>query len=87
MHFGLDLFFQDHFALSEDFLDVGTQFARFGIDDLEFLLDADGEDVAVFFHRWRRPRHSAVGDEFVSGRLETTDHYFAHPVVQFMAKG
>jgi hypothetical protein len=47
MHLGLDLFFQDHFALGENFLDVRTELARFRIDDLEFLFDADGENVVV----------------------------------------
>ena len=40
MHLGLDLLLQRHFAFAEDLLNVGAQFARFRIDDLELFLNS-----------------------------------------------
>jgi hypothetical protein len=37
---GFDLFLQHHFAIGQDLLNVRTQLARLGIDDLQFFLDA-----------------------------------------------
>ena len=43
VHLGLDPLLQDELALVEDLLDVGAQLPRLGIEDLELLLDAEGE--------------------------------------------
>ena len=45
VHLRLDVLFQRHFAIVKNLLNVGTQLARFRIDDLEFLLDPEGEYV------------------------------------------
>ena len=86
MHLRFDLFLQDHFSLSEDFLDMRTQLARFRIDDLELFLNADGEHVLVFSHRWGSRLSLPVRDQSISGRLKATDHHFAHPLMQFVAE-
>ena len=41
------LLLQNRFAALEDLLDVGTQLARLRIDQLEFLLDAEGKDMII----------------------------------------
>ena len=50
MHLGFDLLFQHDFAAFEDLLNVRTELARFRIDDLKFLLDAERENVAFIWH-------------------------------------
>ena len=45
MHLRLDVFLQQHLPVGQQLLDAGTQSARDRVDDLEFLLDAKGEDV------------------------------------------
>ncbi len=45
VHFRFDLFLQDHFTVGENLLDVRTQFARLGIDELQFFLDPESENV------------------------------------------
>ena len=52
VHLGLDVFLERHVTLLvfENLLDVGSQFARLGIDDLELLLDAEGEGVLFVAH-------------------------------------
>ncbi len=51
MHLGLDPLLHDHLPVAENLLDMRAQFPRLGIHDLEFLLNAKGEDV-VFLHAW-----------------------------------
>ncbi len=50
VHLGLDAFLQDQLALVEHLLDVRAQLPRLRIDDLEFLLDAEGEGGALDRH-------------------------------------
>ena len=45
MHLRFDALFQKHLAVRQNLLDVRTQLARLRIDDLEFLFDAESEDV------------------------------------------
>ena len=45
VHLRLDVFLQDFLPSVENLLNVGTELARFRIDDLEFLLDPEGEYV------------------------------------------
>ncbi len=45
VHLGLDLFVEYDFSFAEDLLNVGTQFTRFRIDDLELFLDPEGVNV------------------------------------------
>ena len=45
VHLRFDVLFQSDFAVVENLLNVGTQLARLRIDDLEFLLDPEGENV------------------------------------------
>ena len=47
VQFGLQLLLQNRFAALDDLLDVGTQLARLRIDQLEFLLDAEGKDMII----------------------------------------
>jgi len=42
---GFGALLQNQFAVGQNLLDVRTQLARFRIDNLEFLLDTEGEDV------------------------------------------
>src|SRR5438477_3351421 len=51
MHLRLNVLFQNHFAAGENLLNVRTQLARFRIDDLEFFLDSESEDVILRAHR------------------------------------
>ena len=48
MQLRFDLLLQNDFTVGENLLDVRTQFARLGIDDLQFFLDAESENVIVF---------------------------------------
>src|SRR5450631_295171 len=50
VHLRLDLLFQNHFAVGQNFLDVRTQPARLRIDNLEFLLDAESEHMIASAH-------------------------------------
>src|SRR6266702_1446658 len=50
VHLGLDALLQNHFAAIQNLLDVRSQFACFRIDDLEFLLDAESEDMITSLH-------------------------------------
>ena len=50
VHLRFDVFFQCDFAVVENLLNVGAQLARLGIDDLEFLLDPEGENVFWVTH-------------------------------------
>ena len=50
VHLRLDVLFQNHFAVGQNFLDVRTQLARFRIDDLKFLFDAESENVIASAH-------------------------------------
>ena len=45
-----DPLLQNHLAVSENLLDVRTELARLGIDDLKFFLDAESEDVFSCAH-------------------------------------
>ncbi len=45
VHLRFDVFLQGDLAVVENLLNVGTQLARFRIDDLEFLFDPEGEYV------------------------------------------
>ena len=49
-----DLLFQNNFAVGENLLDMRTQFARLGIDDLQLFLNTEGENVIGM----PRPRRS-----------------------------
>jgi hypothetical protein len=44
---GFDAFLQDHSAIGKELLDVRTQFARLRIDDLEFFLNAESENMVL----------------------------------------
>jgi hypothetical protein len=44
MHLRLDPLFQRHPSAFQDLLNVRPKFARLRIDNLEFLLNAEGED-------------------------------------------
>ena len=55
VHLRLDLLVQCHRAGAENLLNVRTQFARLRIDDLEFLLDPEGEDVISRAHVPQQP--------------------------------
>ena len=50
MHLRLDVLFQDHLAVGQHLLNVRAQLSRLRIDDLEFLLDAESEDVIFRAH-------------------------------------
>lgn len=50
VHLGLDAFFQKHFAVCQNLLDVRAQLTRFRIDDLKFLLDSERKNVGVRAH-------------------------------------
>jgi pyruvate-ferredoxin/flavodoxin oxidoreductase len=41
---------ENHFTVGQNLLNVRTQFARLRIDDLEFLLDPESEDVLFRAH-------------------------------------
>src|ERR1051325_2287765 len=45
MELGFDLLLQYHSAVGKNLLDVRTQFPRLRIDDLQFFLDSEGENV------------------------------------------
>src|ERR1700693_2918278 len=45
MHLRLNMLFEDHLAVGQHLLNVRAQLSRLRIDDLEFLLDAESEDV------------------------------------------
>ena len=47
VHLGLDAFFQKHFAVCQNPLNVRAQLTRLRIDDLKFLLDSERENVIV----------------------------------------
>ena len=47
VHLGLDAFPEDHPSVLHDLLDVRAQLAGLRVDDLELLLDAEGEQAAV----------------------------------------
>src|SRR5450755_2420269 len=51
MHLRLDVLFQDHLAVRENFLNVRAQLTRLRIDDLKFFLDSKSEDVVARAHR------------------------------------
>ena len=51
VHLGFDALLQNHFAAIQNLLDVRPQFARLRIDDLEFLLDAEREEMVTSIHR------------------------------------
>jgi len=44
-HLGLDLFLERNFAVFQNFVNVRAQLARLRIDDGEFFLDAEGENM------------------------------------------
>ena len=50
MHLRLDAFFQKHFAVGQNLLNVRAQLARLRIDDLKFLFDSEREDVIACAH-------------------------------------
>src|SRR2546430_879119 len=50
MHLRLDLLFQNYFAVGENLLNVRTQLPRLGINDLEFFLNPESEDVIALVH-------------------------------------
>ena len=45
VHLRFDVLLQGDLAVVENLLNVGTELARFRIDDLEFLFDPEGEYV------------------------------------------
>ncbi len=51
VHFRFDAFLQEHLSVGQDLLDMRNELAGLRIDDLEFLLDPEGESVAFTFHR------------------------------------
>src|SRR5437867_6572043 len=56
MHLWPDLLLQNHFAASQNLLDMRAQLARLRIDDLEFFLDAKREDVIFTRHGSQFPQ-------------------------------
>ena len=46
------MLFQRDPAVVENLLDMRAQFARLRIDDLEFLLDAEGENMILLGHHF-----------------------------------
>src|SRR5439155_22165635 len=50
MHLGLHVLFQAHVAVGENLLNVRTQLPRVGINDLEFFLNPESEDVIALVH-------------------------------------
>ena len=50
MHLRLDLLLERKFAVLQNFMNVRAQLARLGIDDGEFFLDAEGEDMICGAH-------------------------------------
>ena len=50
VHLGLDAFFQKHFTVCQNLLNVRAQLARLRIDDLKFLLDPERKNVIVRAH-------------------------------------
>src|SRR5215813_3259347 len=45
VHFRFDLLLQNHFTVGENLLDLRPEFARFRIDELQFFLDPESENV------------------------------------------
>src|SRR6266571_404793 len=94
VHLGLDVFFQNHLAAGEDLLNVRTQLARLRIDDLEFLLDAQSENMVFHTHRSSgkrlyqlRKRLAVAGwrtpDNFPEDAIEMRERLKAHLVGNF----
>src|SRR5215472_17363927 len=45
VHLRFDLLLQNHFTVGENLLDLRPEFARFRIDELQFFLDPESENV------------------------------------------
>jgi hypothetical protein len=55
MHLRLDLLFERDFSAFEDFVDMGAQFARLGVDNCELLFNSQSERVV--FHAMPRTKN------------------------------
>ena len=76
VHFGFDVFFQEHFAVGENLLNVRTQLAGFGIDDLEFLLDSESKNITLCARAssngFRSVSAGFGGSRAIAGQCNTT---------------